>query len=224
MKIRKLYLVEGAKEATGLVVAIDVFRAYSTACYLFEAGVEKIIPTDDIEHAYKLKEDNPHYILLGERGGEMIKEFDYNNSPSKIIGANLQNKTVVMTTSSGTKGLLSAKNATSIITGSFVNAKAIAKYILKENPEEVSIVALGNGGVSRAPEDDAFSDYLEALLTNKNFDLIKTKEELKISAGERFFDPNILHSPKADFDLCLDFNRFDFVIRYQNGELLKYNV
>ncbi len=221
MEIRKLYLIEGAKKATGMTVVIDVFRAFSTACYLFEAGVNKIIPTDDIEHAYNLKEEFPDIILVGEREGVIIDQFDYNNSPSQIKGENLTGKTVVMTTSAGTKGLLSAKNASQILTGSFVNAKAITKYIKAQNPEILSIVALGSGGLIRNDEDDFFADYLEALLVKEDFDLDLVKHNLRFGSGKRFFDPEQAHSPLDDFELCLDFNRFDFIIRYENGSLNK---
>lgn len=56
MKIRILQLIEGAKKAQGLTVIIDVFRAFSQACYVFNNGVERIIPVGSLETAYGLKE------------------------------------------------------------------------------------------------------------------------------------------------------------------------
>ena len=55
MKINKKYLLQGAQEATGLTIIIDVFRAFSTACYLYQAGVKTIIPTDSLNFAYKYR-------------------------------------------------------------------------------------------------------------------------------------------------------------------------
>ena len=70
MNIRILQLIEGAQQATGLTVIIDVFRAFSTACYVFGNGVERIIPVGNLELAYQLKRQHPEYLLIGERGGE----------------------------------------------------------------------------------------------------------------------------------------------------------
>ena len=67
MKIEILQLLEGAQKASGLTVIIDVFRAFSTACYAVGNGVQKIFPVGDIEIAYQLKKENPDFILVGER-------------------------------------------------------------------------------------------------------------------------------------------------------------
>ena len=124
-------MLEGARKAKGLTVIIDVFRAFSTACYIYANGARKIIPVADIKFAYELKKENPNFLLLGERGGRMPEGFDFGNSPSQIEGIDFKEKTVVQTTSSGTNGIISAKNADEIITGSFVNAASIVKYIKK---------------------------------------------------------------------------------------------
>ncbi len=52
MKIKILQLLDGAKEATGLTVIIDVFRAFSTACYAYDNGAKKIIPVGEMTTAY----------------------------------------------------------------------------------------------------------------------------------------------------------------------------
>jgi 2-phosphosulfolactate phosphatase len=129
MNIHILQLLEGAKDATGLTVIIDVFRAFSTACYAMEKGAEKIIPVGNIEIAYQFKEENPEYLLMGERNEMKPHGFDYGNSPSQLLHTNLTGKTIVHTTSSGTQGIEAAVNVPEIITGSFVNAQAIVNYI-----------------------------------------------------------------------------------------------
>lgn len=75
MKINKLSLVDGAKKSKGLTVIIDVFRAFSTSCYLFSAGAEEIIPVEKVEEARRLKEENSELILIGERGGKKLPGF-----------------------------------------------------------------------------------------------------------------------------------------------------
>ena len=141
MNIQILQLLEGAREAAGLTVIIDVFRAFSTACYAFDKGAEKIIPVDNIEKAYQLKKENPDYLLIGERNEMKPHGFDYGNSPTHLADAQLEGKTIVHTTSSGTQGIAAAERADEIITGSFVNAGAIVRYIHQIQPETVSLSA-----------------------------------------------------------------------------------
>src|SRR4030065_982955 len=98
MRIDILQLVDGAKLSRGLTVIIDVFRAFSLACYLFDRGIEKIIPVGKAEDAFRLKESNPEFILIGERNSRKIKGFDFGNSPFQTREFDFRGKTVVHTT------------------------------------------------------------------------------------------------------------------------------
>lgn len=73
MKIRHLHMIEGAKEAEGLTVIIDVFRAFSLECYLHDMNVKAIRPVGSIEEAFRLSEIIPDSVLVGERGGKSAK-------------------------------------------------------------------------------------------------------------------------------------------------------
>ena len=84
MDISNLNLLAGAKEARGIAVIIDVFRAFSTACCVMANGAQQIVPVGDIEIARQLKDTNPDHILMGERGGQKPPDFDYGNSPAEI--------------------------------------------------------------------------------------------------------------------------------------------
>ena len=77
-------IIHDPKQATGLTVIIDVFRAFTVESYLIYNGVEKLILVGDKEIAYNLKEKNEEYILVGERNGIKLPGFDYGNSPSQI--------------------------------------------------------------------------------------------------------------------------------------------
>jgi len=161
MEVKILQLLEGAKEAAGLTVIIDVFRAFSTACYAFDCGANKIIPIGEIEMAYQLKERNREYILVGERNEQKPQGFDFGNSPSQLLTGNLTGKTIVHTTSSGTQGIANAKNADEIITGSFVNAGAIVKYIQQKQPETVSLVCMGYACEYPTDEDTLCAEFIK---------------------------------------------------------------
>jgi 2-phosphosulfolactate phosphatase len=63
---------------------IDVFRAFTVACYLSDQRAKEIISVGNIEIAYKLKEEHPEIILVGERAERMPVGFYYGNSPTHI--------------------------------------------------------------------------------------------------------------------------------------------
>ena len=111
MNIKILQMIEGAKKARGLTVVIDVFRAFSMEAYMMAQGADKIIPVGDVDLAYKLKEENPHMILAGERHGKILPGFDVGNSPWELSKMDIAGKTVVHTTSAGTQGIANAVNA-----------------------------------------------------------------------------------------------------------------
>ena len=216
MNIKILQLIEGAKQATGLTVIIDVFRAFTVEAYLVNNGVEKLIPVGDKQIAYDYKEKYKDCILIGERRGIMLEGFDYGNSPTQIEKIDFSGKTVVHTTSSGTQGIANAKNAKEILTGSLVNAKAIAEYIKMQNPEDVSLVCMGNGGESEAREDTLCAEYIKSLLEGKDLNLNYEIENLKNIAGKRFFDPKLQDIfPERDFYLATELNKFDFVLKLE---------
>ena len=84
-QVKILRLIEGAKEARGLTVIIDVFRAFSLECYLYDMGVKEIRPIGSIEDAFALSEKIPGSILVGERKGKKCEGFDFGNSPSTVL-------------------------------------------------------------------------------------------------------------------------------------------
>jgi 2-phosphosulfolactate phosphatase len=216
MEIRVLQLVEGARMAAGHVVIIDVFRAFSTACYLAGNGAVRLIVTGLVETAVALKQDHPEYILVGERNEKKIPGFDYGNSPSAVRSIDFSGRTVVQTTSAGTQGIINAHNASALITGSFVNAGAIVRYIKRENPELLSLVCMGFAGQRSIEEDNYCADYIRNEVTGKKNDFKQMVRNIRMTSGKRFFLPeNHEHAPPADFRLCLDLNRFDFVLKAQ---------
>ncbi len=226
MKVKILQLLDGAKDARGLTVIIDVFRAFSTACYVYDHGAVKIIPIGEIDQAYRLKENNQDFVLIGERNEQKPPGFDFGNSPSQLVAGKIAGKTIVHTTSSGTQGIANAKKADEIITGSFVNASAIVKYIQQKQPKTVSLVCMGYACEYPTDEDTLCAEWikneLEASsgLTKVKGNQPKSFKEMvdiiRAGSGARFFDPEKQSwSPKADFELCLDLNRFNFVLKVE---------
>lgn len=230
MNIEILHLVEGAKKARGLTVVIDVFRAFSLACYMINQGAKRIIPVDDIETAYRLKTENPDYILVGERQNKKPSGFDFGNSPFQVRNYSFDGKTVIHTTSAGTKGIVSAVFSDEILTGSFVNAGAIIEYIKKKKPQEVSLVCMGYSAKHPIEEDNYCAQYIKNTLENRSSDFEQMVKTIRNTSGKRFFiDDMQEHCPSEDFYLCLDLNRFDFILKAEKTsggliDLIRYDV
>lgn len=223
MDIQILQLLDGAKKAEGLTVVIDVFRAFSLACYMADKGTKDIIPIANIDKAYELKQNNPDYILVGERNERVPEGFDYGNSPTHILGADLKGKTIVHTTSAGTQGVVNAVNASERLTGSFVNAPAIVRYIQSQKPESVSLVCMGYSMKHPTEEDTFCAEYIKAMLEGSDVDFEAMKQQIRKTSGRRLFEPkNQEFSPSTDFDYCLDLGRFNFVLKVEEeGGILK---
>ena len=220
MDIEILRLIEGAKRAEGLTVIIDVFRAFSMECWLYALGAKEVRPVGSIEETFAWKDRDSSCILVGERHGKKIDGFDLGNSPSSIDPEMIRGKRIIHTTSAGTQGIVNAVHADGIITGSFVNAKAIADYIRKAAPEKVSLVCMGNEGLAPAEEDELCAVYLKSLLTGTEIpDIDERLKALRTGGGRHFFDPDLREIfPEKDFWMCIDRNRFGFVLRIDKDE------
>lgn len=222
MNIEILHMIDGAKKAKGITVIIDVFRAFSVEAYFFANGAKEIIPVGDANLAYKLKEENPDFILAGERGGKILPGFDVGNSPSELIKLDSCGKTVVHTTSAGTQGIANAKNADEILGGALVNAKAIARYIKSRNPENVSLVCMGLEAKSETEEDNLCADYIKSLLEGNDPDIKGEIENLRYTSGAKFFDKAQSDVfPEPDFHMCTEINKFDFVLKITDGGIMR---
>lgn len=216
MNIKILHMVEGAKDATGIAVIIDVFRAFTVEAYVMNNGAKKLIPVGDMQIAYDYKEKEQDCILVGERQGVILPGFDYGNSPSQIQNIDFTGKTVMHTTSAGTQGIANAKNADEVLTGSLVNAKAIAEYIKNKNPQDVSLVCMGLEAKSQTDEDNLCAYYIKSLLEDNPMDLKVEIEKLKRTSGAKFFDKKQQEVfPEQDFYLSTEVNKFNFVLKVE---------
>lgn len=213
MEIQILNGIDGARQANGLAVIIDVFRAFSTACYACSNGAEMIIPVGSVDAARALKRKHPEYILMGERKARKLPGFDYGNSPADIEHVDFTGRTIVHTTHAGTQGLVNATASRQVITGSFTNAEAIVNYVQQQGPERVTLVAMGFEGVHPAEEDTRCAEYLRDRLQGRTPPFQPIRDSLReCDAAAKFFDPLMDWAPERDFDLCVDLNRFSFVL------------
>lgn len=117
-----------------IVVIIDVFRATSTIATALHNGANRVIPVDSVEKCIAIGAQTKG-ITAGERDGKVIAGLQYGNSPAEYPESFIKGKTLVLTTTNGTKLLHMALNAgaSEVITGSFPNLSAVCNFLLKEN-------------------------------------------------------------------------------------------
>jgi 2-phosphosulfolactate phosphatase len=204
-----------AVKAEGLTVIIDVFRAFTTACCFIAIGSKRLIPLANLDEASKLKQRNPNFFFSAERKGEKIPGADFGNSPSEAMRLDLDGQTVVFTTSAGTRGFQIAERASDLVTGSFCNAGAIVRYIRQQNPKCVSLVCMGHRDERPSDEDTLCAEYIMHALNDELMSRAEIRKRLCTSKdAAKFFNPAIQWASRADFDLCTELDRFDFVLRY----------
>jgi 2-phosphosulfolactate phosphatase len=128
------------------VVVIDVLRMGSTIVAALASGVKKIIPVEDIETATRLArpEDRPAKLLAGERKGIPIPGFDLGNSPLEFTPETVGGKTVILTTTNGTRALSMAAKSRRVVACSINNVGAVADAV--RNSSRLAILCCGTEG------------------------------------------------------------------------------
>lgn len=216
-------MTDGAKQAEGTAVIIDVFRAFTWEAVMFDRGAAVIYPTASIEESWRLKEEFPDAVIAGERNGVKVEGFDFGNAPSELETLDMTGRTVIHTTSAGTQGIILAEKADEILTGALINAAATAEYIRRKNPAVVSLVAMGWKGERDSEEDVLCAEYLKSLLEGQPIpDIRRQALDLRYTEGKKFFDPaQQAVFPRADFDSCVAVDRCPFAITVamENGRL-----
>src|SRR5882724_2155588 len=131
-------------------VVFDVLRMTSTIVTALENGAEAILPVGDIPEAVAVKKEKPEVLLAGERGGQRIVgnlaggvDFDLGNSPREFTRKKVAGKTIVITTTNGTRALLACAKAKKVLLASFLNLRATAEFIAKEPPAFLLLVCSG---------------------------------------------------------------------------------
>jgi 2-phosphosulfolactate phosphatase len=227
MKILRKSCLEGAVEATGVAVIIDVFRAFTCEPLLLHFGVGKLILVADPMEARKIKREHPEYLLAGEVDEVPIEEGDLGNSPSEIMlkGSEFfQGKTVIHRTTAGVTGAAAAlARADEVLLCGFVNAGGVSAYIRYRSPQAVTLVAMGTRGKTKSPEDEACADYLEYLLTGKSYDAVQALRDILFHpSAQKFLRGEKPYLPREDPAFCLQHDLFDFalVARKEEGEIV----
>ena len=204
MQIQVTSLLEGAREARGTAIIIDVFRAFTTAAVALDRGAREIILVAEVEEALELRHRGVADLCMGEVDGIKPSEFDLGNSPYELSQADVAGNVLVQSTRAGTVGVAAAVKASQIYLGSFVTAKATVRAVLRSSPAQVTIVAMGAEARVRTDEDEQCALYLRNLLGDRQPDPDAIRK--LVLAGEeaqKYGDPSRRHFHPGDTELAL---------------------
>jgi 2-phosphosulfolactate phosphatase len=211
---------ESCHEATGMVIVIDVLRAFSTAAYAFSRGTKEILLVSTVEEALSLKLQIPNSRAMGEVGGLPPDGFDFGNSPTEIREQDFNGLTLIQRTGAGTQGAVRSRNADILIAASFVVANSTVNYICSLEPTEVTFVITG---IHNNDEDIACAEYLEALMKGHKPPPQPFVQRVYDSRDAlQHLDPEQPAFPRSDLDYCTRIDYFDFVmpITREDGKLI----
>ena len=148
--------------ATACVV-FDILRATSTFVTALQNGAQAVLPVSEISEAVARRQQSPDVLLAGERDGVKIRaaqsggiDFDFGNSPREFRPDKVRGKTIVSTTTNGTRALRACACAKMILASSFLNLAATAKFLNQSPSEEILLICAGTG------EGVALEDVLAA--------------------------------------------------------------
>lgn len=148
-----------------ITVVTDILRATTSICAAFEHGVKEIIPVSGLAEAEEMKRKG--YLVACERNGEIIDFADIGNSVSDFIREDLVGKSVVFSTTNGTKTINAARDAEEVFIGSFANIQALSDILISKNENVVIFCAAWKNLFNL--EDSVFAGALTEILLDSGF-------------------------------------------------------
>ncbi|MCR1951003.1 MULTISPECIES: 2-phosphosulfolactate phosphatase family protein [unclassified Clostridium] len=162
------------------VVVIDMLRATSVITTALANGAREVIPMLTVEEAFnkkkELSEKGIATLLGGERRAIKIEGFDFTNSPLEYTRDKIKGKSIILSTTNGTRAINLSLKASKILIGAMINAKAVIDR-LNENSSDVVFINSGTNG-QFSMDDFICSGYMINLLCKKGIynlsDIAKT--------------------------------------------------
>ena len=214
--------LEDCHTAQGVIIVIDVLRAFSTAAYAFSRGTREILLVSTVEEALTLKSRINGSKAMGEVGGLPPEGFDFGNSPTDISKEDLSGITLIQRTGAGTQGAVRSLGAETMLASSLVVAGGTARHVTRLGVEEITFVVTGRTH-SGGDEDLACAEYLEALMRGDRPETGPfVRRVFESRDALQHLDPAQTGFPLSDLEYCTQVNKFDFAmpISRENGKLV----
>ncbi|MBI2278117.1 MAG: 2-phosphosulfolactate phosphatase [Dechloromonas sp.] len=225
MKFSRLFLnrLQNRPIVDDTVVVIDVLRSFTTAAVALANGARAIYPVEGVAMAMALLGKIPNPVSVGAiGGGDPVPGFDFGNSPSLLMQADLAGTSVVMSTAAGVRGLQSFRQARRLYAASLVCARATAEAIRAVGADEVCFVITGEWVDRDGDEDIACADYIESLLCGNPARPDEFARRVRESDfGRRFAAGTWPNLPRADLEIAAHADLFGFAMPVRReGDLL----
>lgn len=143
-------------------IVFDVLRFTTTVVTALANGAHAIIPVTEIHQALAIRDSTPGVLLGGERDGRRITavltggpEFDLGNSPREYTPETVRERTIVCTTTNGSKAINAVRHAQRVYIGSLLNLGAVARQVVNDRPAELILVC--SGTEAEAALEDAYA-------------------------------------------------------------------
>jgi 2-phosphosulfolactate phosphatase len=214
-----------------VAVVIDVLRASSTIITALHNGCREVIPLIDIEEAINLSKNYERgaFLLGGERNAQKIEGFDLSNSPYEYTRDVVKGRTVLITTTNGTRAIRKAGEAKEVIIGGFLNVGAVTRYI-GQRDEDVAFICAGTEGKFSLDDILAVGAMLDALqnmgkpLEMDDLGLVclqmysSHKQDLRKVLERTYHYRNLVRAGfESDVDYCIQLNLLPTIPVYREG-------
>lgn len=218
-------------------VVFDVLRATSAFVTALNNGAAAIIPVSEISEALEIKRKRPRTLTAGERHGVKIraggKEFDFGNSPREFTAEKVKGRTIVSTTTNGTRALRACGGAKMVLASAFLNLSATANFLLGSKLENVLVICAGTGENAAMEDVLAAGALCESLGQGKETVMLSDSARVALAAfgqSKRGLAGTICESENArrllampdlreDVEFCLRRDVFDLVAAMKRGKI-----
>jgi 2-phosphosulfolactate phosphatase len=200
--------IDGAREARGTVVVIDVLRSFTVSAYALAGGARECRLVRTVDEARALAASTPGAVLCAEENALPVEGIAISNSPTKISEQDMKDRVLVQRSSAGTQVAASVVHSDDILAASLVVARATAQACLLRDPETLVLIASADH-----PEDHACAAYIEGLIRGEKPDLDQLLNPLRgTDRYRRVIRGEWPGFPASDLDLALTADRFDFAM------------
>ena len=213
MQVKIRHGIEGAELAVSSkesIIIVDTIRASTTYVNAFASGAVRIVPCSSREHLDKNMKNYPDALKSGERLCRKIEGYDLGSSPEEMYNADLTGKTILSSTTNGSKMVVASSASPLVIMGSFCNSNAVVEF-MKKRLTDVSIVCSGRLG-EEVIEDNLCAEYLKHKFNSnsKHFRLNPSEisEECKKSPS---YDMLVSAGLENDFNFCMKIDSHSIV-------------
>jgi 2-phosphosulfolactate phosphatase len=199
--------IDGARQARGTVVVIDVLRSFTVSAYALAGGARECRLVRTVAEARQLAGETEGALISAEEDALPVEGIAISNSPTQIRRLDLTDRVLIQRSTAGTQ-VAAAVEGDDMFAASLVVARATVQACLLRNEETLTLVASADH-----PEDHACARYMEAVANGQTPDLEEWLKALRESDRYRRVRGGTWPGfPASDLDLSLEPDRFDFAM------------